>query len=394
MVENRRHAPPSRLPGAGIAGLLLWACLSVAVASSSCSSSPAFPPDPPAEAVASPAAASSDAASPDAVHSRAPVAAAIPPENPPPGGLQPSEAAPRRAIRSTGTIQAVRYLLVQAPRISGRNSRLTLVALVPNGAVVKEGDPLAEFDQTEQLEAGREAQAKHDDLSHQVEQKKAENDAEQAKRRLGQREAESELKEARIQLRKGPLLSEIDRLKNETKATAAEQRVASLKESDRHRVEAEAAALRVLELQRDRQQVALERVQNNLSKLLVRGPLSGMVALEAIWRNGSMGPPQEGDQLFSGQALMRIFDPTEMEVQARIAEPDGAVLKPGCRAMVTLDAYPELEFTARLESASPVAASAIGSPIKTFLARFRLEQTDPHLLPDLSAAVVIAVDQP
>jgi multidrug resistance efflux pump len=260
--------------------------------------------------------------------------------------------------------------------------------------VVQEGEPLAEFDQTEQIEAGREAQAKYDDLSHQVEQKKAENDAEQAKRRLTQREAESELKEARIQLRKGPLLSEIDRLKNETKATAAEQRVASLEESDRHRVEAEAAALRVLELQRDRQQVALERVQNNLSKLLVRAPLSGMVALEAIWRNGSMGPPQEGDQLFSGQALMRIFDPTEMEVQARIAEPDGAVLKPGCRAIVSLDAYPELEFTARLESASPVAASAIGSPIKTFLARFRLEQTDPHLLPDLSAAVIIPVEQP
>jgi multidrug resistance efflux pump len=307
---------------------------------------------------------------------------------------EPSEAARRRAIRSTGTIQAVRYLLVQTPRISGRNSRLTLVGLVTNGALVKQGDPLAEFDQTEQLEAGREAQAKYDDLSHQVEQKKAENEAAQAERLLDQRTAESELQEARIQLRKGPLLSEIDRLKNETKAKAAEERVASLQTSDRHRVEAEAAALRVLELQRDRQQVALERAQNNLSKLLVYAPLSGMAALEAVWRNGSMGPPQEGDQLYSGQALMRIFDPTEMEVLARIAEPDGAVLKPGCRAVVRLDAYPELEFTGLLESASPVAASAIGSPIKTFLARFRLEQTDPHLLPDLSAAVVIPIEQP
>jgi hypothetical protein len=36
-----------------------------------------------------------------------------------------------------------------------------------------------------------------------------------------------------------------------------------------------------------------------------------------------------------------------------------------------------------------VASSALGSPIKTFTARFRLEQSDPHLLPDLSAAVVL-----
>jgi multidrug resistance efflux pump len=170
--------------------------------------------------------------------------------------------------------------------------------------------------------------------------------------------------------------------------------VASLAKSDAFHVEAEAAALRVLELQRDRQQVALERAQNNLSKLRVLAPLSGMVAHEAIWRNGSMGPPQEGDQLYPGQALLRIFDPSEMEVLAHVAEPDGAALKPGCRAVVSLDAYPELQFTARLDSASPVAASAIGSPIKTFLARFRLEQTDPHLLPDLSAAVVLSAEQP
>jgi hypothetical protein len=40
-------------------------------------------------------------------------------------------------------------------------------------------------------------------------------------------------------------------------------------------------------------------------------------------------------------------------------------------------------------SASPVASSALGSPIKTFSARFRLDKSDPHLLPDLSAAVVL-----
>jgi hypothetical protein len=36
-----------------------------------------------------------------------------------------------------------------------------------------------------------------------------------------------------------------------------------------------------------------------------------------------------------------------------------------------------------------VAASALAAPIKTFSALFRLEQSDPHLLPDLSAAVIV-----
>jgi multidrug efflux pump subunit AcrA (membrane-fusion protein) len=73
----------------------------------------------------------------------------------------PSSISPHRAVRATGTIQAVRFLLVQTPRISSKSSRMTLVTLVPNGSMVREGDPLAEFDQTEQLEASREAQAKY-----------------------------------------------------------------------------------------------------------------------------------------------------------------------------------------------------------------------------------------
>ena len=305
-----------------------------------------------------------------------------------------SESPAAREVRATGTIQATRYLTVQTPRIAGRNSRLTLVGILPNGAVVEEGAVLAEFDQIEQLEAGRQAQARHEDLSHQVEQKRAENEAASARRRLELREAEAELEEARLQLRKGPLLSEIDRLKNEVRAAAAEERVESLGISGGHREEAEVAAFRILELQRERQQVAMERAENNLSRLVVRAPLAGMVALEATWRNGTRGHPQEGDQLYPGQVLLRIFDASEMEVEARIAESDRAVLRPDCRAVVRVDAYPDMTFTVRLKSASPVAASALGSPIKTFLAKFQLEQTDPRLLPDLSAVVVIPVDDP
>jgi hypothetical protein len=36
-----------------------------------------------------------------------------------------------------------------------------------------------------------------------------------------------------------------------------------------------------------------------------------------------------------------------------------------------------------------VASSGPESPIKTFSAIFRLDKSDPHLLPDLSAAVVL-----
>jgi hypothetical protein len=66
-----------------------------------------------------------------------------------------------------------------------------------------------------------------------------------------------------------------------------------------------------------------------------------------------------------------------------VGEPDRGVLKAGMRAKVFLDAYPDLALPAHFEFASPMASSALGSPIKTFTAIFKLEKTDRRLMPDL-----------
>jgi len=197
------------------------------------------------------------------------------------------------------------------------------------------------------------------------------------------------LDKARLQLRRNELLSEIEREKNEEKAAAALFRIESLKKSHASREKADTAALRIVELKRDRQAVAMKRAETNVTRLVVKAPHAGMVALESIWRGESRGPAQEGDQVYPGQALLRLFDPAEMEVQTSVAEPDGAILGPGSRATVRLDAYPDLVLPARFLSASPVATADLGSPIKRFAARYLIEKRDVRLLPDLSAAVII-----
>jgi HlyD family secretion protein len=299
-----------------------------------------------------------------------------------------------RQVRATGTIQAVRAFTVQVPQITGQNGRLTLIKIAPNGTSVKQGDVLAEFDRTQQVDAAREAQAKFEDLGHQVQQKEAQNLSDAEKRSADIKQAEADLSKAQIELRKGPILSDIDRQKNEIKAASAALRVESLKSIDRSRRIAEAAALRILQLQTERQKVALDRARTNSERLLLHAPLAGMVALENVWRNGSMGNAQEGDQLWNGQPLLKIFDPSDMEVRALIGEPDGASLKPGAVAMVYIDAYPDAVFRARFHSASPVATSALGSPIKNFTALFRLDERDSRILPDLSAAIVVRAEAP
>ena len=295
----------------------------------------------------------------------------------------------KREVRVTGTIQAVHSSKIVIPQIYGNYSSMTLTHLIPNGSMVKQGDMIATFDATSMIDAARDAQGKYDDLGHQVEQKRAQNRADAEKRASDLKQAEADLATAQEELRKGPVMSEIDRLKNEQRAAIARVHVDSLVKANAFHDTADAAALRVLELQKERQKVAMERAQTNIDKLTIKAPLSGMVAQVNVFRANSMGHAQEGDQLYRGQPLVSIFDPTEMQAVCNVGEPDVASLAPGVKATLHLDAYPDLTLPAHLEYVSPVASSGFGSPIKTFTAVFHIDKSDAHLLPDLSAAVVL-----
>jgi HlyD family secretion protein len=306
------------------------------------------------------------------------------------GALLPTAAeSPLHTVRLTGTIQATRSVTVQVPSLQGPGGRLTLIRLIENGVKVHRGDVLAQFDQMNELKTLQDSRAKFDDLEHQVEQKVAENASKAEKRAWDLQQAQAELRKAQLEMRKDPILSEIEKEKTNIKLVAALEQVASLQRSNHFHELAESADTRILQLQRDRQKAAVERLQRNVEKLTLRASIPGMIALADVVRNNSIGHAREGDQLWPGIPLLRLFDPARMQVEVSVGEADVSVLAQRIKAVVRLDAFPELAFTAHFDSASPVAIAPLGSLVKTFRARFLLDRSDPHLLPDLSAALDI-----
>jgi multidrug resistance efflux pump len=239
------------------------------------------------------------------------------------------------------------------------------------------------------MDAARNARGKQDDLEQQVQQRAAQNRADQEKRRSDMQQADADLRKALLEVSKAEILPDINKQQNAIRARLAQQHLDSLKISNQHREQIETAALRILELQRDRQQVALERAEANMNQLQLKAPIAGMVAHSVQYRSGSITHVQVGDQVTRNTGLMSIFDPSEMLVRCSIGEPDQVELQRGTRVTVYLDAYPDLALPAHFESASPIVTTAMGSPIKTFTALFKLDQADPRLMPDLSASVVL-----
>ena len=329
-------------------------------------------------------------------------AGAAPPADPvPPASASPSapasaagaqagtDASRSRTVRLSGILEAVRSTRVVVPQVTGPTFQMTLTRLVPNGTVVKQGDLIAEFDPLEQLDQARQSAAKFEDLSFQVRQKTADNVAAAERRASERQQAQATLDKALLEVTKAPVLGAAEAAKNKLLAAKAQAQLESLARRQPEEERADKAALRVLELQRDRQKANHERAQANLEKLRLRAPLAGMVAHATRYNNGAMVRPQEGDRLSRNNLLMSIFDPGEMLVRASVAEPDGALLRAGLQVTVYVDAFPDVALRGHFVTASPVAAAPLFSEgVKSFRAVFRLDEKDPRLTPDLSAAVV------
>jgi HlyD family secretion protein len=112
------------------------------------------------------------------------------------------------------------------------------------------------------------------------------------------------------------------------------------------------------------------------------------VVLKATWKNGSMSEVQEGEEVRAGLPLLDVVDSSAMRVRARVNQADIDRLRVGQPVTITLDSYPSRVLPGRLELLSRIGApSTMSNRVRTFLAVFSVGASDPHLMPDLGAAI-------
>jgi HlyD family secretion protein len=295
-----------------------------------------------------------------------------------------------RSFRLHGLVEPVRSHPVVAPRLAGTPFQLIIVRLAKGGQQVKKGDLLIEFDRTSQIKATRDREYEYRDLLSQLDKKRAQQQIDRATRQADFAIAEAALRRAQLDLLGAELLPGVQQEKNQQTLEEAQAKLAQLKKTNDLKDRAAAADLRMTEIQRDRAKNAWDHARRNAEKMRIMAPLDGLVVLKSIWKSGTMGEVQEGEEVRSGIPILEVVDPTAMRVRATVNQADAPYLIPGSPVRVTLDSYPSKTFPGKIEYVSPVAtASALSARVRTFLAVFSVNGTDEHLLPDLAVAVDI-----
>jgi multidrug resistance efflux pump len=301
---------------------------------------------------------------------------------------QQQQRAPVSSLRIHGVVEPVRSHPVSAPRLTGTPFQLVIVTLTKGGSRVKRGDLLVEFDRSAQLKAQRDREYEYRDLLSQIEKKKADQMMDKAQRQSDFVVAENAMRRAELDVKGAELLPAVNAEKNQQTLEEARAKVSQLKKTNDLKDRAAAADFRILEIQRDRAKNAWDHATSNASKMRITSPSDGLVVLKSIWKQGSMGEVQEGEEVRSGIPILEVVDPTAMRVRANINQADATSLTPGAPVRVTLDSYPSRSFPGKVEYVSPVAmTSSMSQRVRTFLAVFSVDATDEHLLPDLAAAV-------
>jgi HlyD family secretion protein len=295
-------------------------------------------------------------------------------------------------LRLQGSVEPVRSHPVIVPRLTGSGTgTLVIVRLVKPGTRVKRGELLIEFDREAQIKTAHDRQAEYRDFVEQINRKRGEQLTAAAHGEAELKTAENAVKSAELEVQKTEVVPPITAEQNRLSLDEARAKANQIRKTFELQRKLDAADIRALEIQRDRALNAWKHAESNADKMRVVSPIDGMVVLKSTWKNGTMGEVQEGEEVRSGLGIMDVIDSSAMQVRARVNQADMSALRVGQPARITLDSYPGHSFNGRLEQLSQIGSiSTMSNRVRTFLAVFSIEGTDPHLMPDLAAAIDMA----
>ena len=302
----------------------------------------------------------------------------------------------RGVVRLHGVVEPVRSHTVSTPRLTGVGpgggpNQLIVVRLAAAGTTVKTGDLLVEFDRTNQLKAARDREAEYREVVEQIKKRRGEQLTAQALRDTQLKQAQNDVAIAKLGVIGNDTVGSIAAEKNVQTLEEATARLHQLTKTFELRQKVEDADMRILEIQRERANNAWKHAQGNAERMRIVAPIDGLVVLRSVFRTGTMAEIREGEEVRPGTPILDVVDPSAMRVRVNVNQADIDGLVTGQKAAITLDSYPSRQFNAHLEQLSPIAStSMLSNRVRTFAAVFAIDDSDPHLLPDLAAAVEIA----
>jgi HlyD family secretion protein len=297
-----------------------------------------------------------------------------------------------RMVTLAGQLEAAESITVTTPSVS-RQWAYTITTLTPEGAVVRPGDVLIEFDPDELERELETLEEQREEARIEIALKEAELESRRQDLLLALANAEKNLKVAELWAQVDPhLIPQADAEKYTFDLEKAQIEVSKALEQRSSLDQTAETELEIAELKFKEADLRLRRVLTDLEQLSVKAPSAGMVIHEENLQTGRK--IQKGDTLFRGWPAIRLPDLSEIKVVAHVYEQEFQLLREGMPAEVILDALPDIRLEGRVTNL-PLSAKpkSFRSLLKTFPVEVTLNKADPSIMrPGMTARAIIPVE--
>jgi multidrug resistance efflux pump len=312
-------------------------------------------------------------------------------------------------LRINGTLAPIDFGGIRVPKMwggrDGRNSNaLTLTELAKPGSTVQAGAVVAEFEFQFIQDHLTDIQSRVVQSEADLQRLRAEIMIDKKARLQALLEAKAARDKARLDLRTGPVRSEIEA---EMLQLAAEESEVTYRQQQKElelQEIARASELRARQLEIEMDRLHATRHERDIEQMRLTTPVGGRVILEPIYRGGGeFHQVESGDQVNPGTLFMRVVDLSEMVVEGSLNQVDSQAVRIGQRAEIRIDAYPDLVLPGRVTSVGAMATpgSSQGSRgragreefVRSVGIEVSMENSDSRVVPDLSASASILLER-
>lgn len=291
----------------------------------------------------------------------------------------------------TGEVKAKRSIDIVSPR--GRERFGGSISYLPTeGATVKKGDRLVEFDTSDLLNEQLERQRALDEAKITLEMTKANLRAEQA-----DQESQVETKKTAVEVAQLYATITQDLLPANTfkryqlNLEQAKLALKQVEEQMANFIKNRDLQIKIAELAVESAKIDLDRLQNDIDAMAIKAPQDGLVIYGDNWMNNRK--VQIGDTIFGGQTVVSLPDLSEMQVICDVYDMEMKQIKPGQTAIATMDSLPGKVWNGVVESITSIAIrKSFASKTKVFKATVSFPGGDTSLMkPGMTARIEVPV---
>lgn len=283
------------------------------------------------------------------------------------------------SVNATGVLRATSVQNFGAPPEFGNYWQFQIVNLAAEGKQVKSGDQLIGFDAQKVRDDLQRFQNELDQANKELEKTRSQIDLERQELLVRLTTAENNYEKLKLKQTNDPKFDVPNKVEEDKLAfEQARREVAALKERIEWHKKSSEATYQIIQSKKSRAENKVNDIKRGMENFMAKSDREGVVIYKTKW-NGERF--QVGENVWSGQSILEIPNLDTLIVEAFVPEVDLGKVKPGQRAEITIDAFPDKSYAGTVKSIGTlIRPKAWDIPNKILDVQIELEKLDTSVM--------------